>query len=72
MISLKHGDSKPCNINRSLYLMKRLISAQGLDAYFRRADHNKQKSYRFKLLGLLLNIIKKKVFNTLIKLITLL
>jgi hypothetical protein len=42
-ISLKQSDSEPCNISGSPYLIERLISAQGLDAHFGRADHGKRK-----------------------------
>jgi hypothetical protein len=42
-ISLKQGDSEPCNISGSPYSVERLISAQGLEAYFGRADHGKRK-----------------------------
>jgi hypothetical protein len=42
-ISLKHSDLEPCNISGSLYLVERLISAQGLEAYFGRADYGKRK-----------------------------
>jgi hypothetical protein len=43
MISLKQGDSEPCNISGSPYLIEKLISAQGLDAHFRGAHHGKRK-----------------------------
>jgi hypothetical protein len=43
MIALKQGDSEPCNISGSLYLLEKLITAQGLKANFRRADHSKKK-----------------------------
>ena len=42
-ISLKQGDSEPCNISGSPYLIEKLITAQGLNAYFGRADHGKRK-----------------------------
>jgi hypothetical protein len=42
-ISLKQGDSEPCNISGSPYSVERLISAQGIDAHFGRADHSKRK-----------------------------
>jgi hypothetical protein len=43
MISLKQSDSELYNISRSLYSVKRLITAQGLNSYFDRADHRKKK-----------------------------
>ncbi|OBT42915.1 hypothetical protein VE00_07270 [Pseudogymnoascus sp. WSF 3629] len=42
-ISLKQGDSEACNISGSPYLVNKLVSAQGLDAHFGRADHRKRK-----------------------------
>jgi hypothetical protein len=42
-ISLKQGESEPRNISGSPYLIKKLISAQGLDAHFGRPDHGKRK-----------------------------
>ncbi|KAH8591179.1 hypothetical protein B0O99DRAFT_719438 [Bisporella sp. PMI_857] len=42
-ISLKQGDSEPCNISGSPYLIEKLISAQTLDAHFGGADHGKRK-----------------------------
>ncbi|KAH8653952.1 acyl transferase/acyl hydrolase/lysophospholipase [Tricladium varicosporioides] len=42
-ISLKQGDSEPCNISGSPYSIEKLITAQGLNAYFGRADHGKRK-----------------------------
>ena len=43
MISLKQGSSQPYNISGLSYSVKKLISAQGLDAYFGTADHQKRK-----------------------------
>jgi hypothetical protein len=43
IISLKQGDLEPCNISGSPYLIKRLITAQRLDAHFGTADHGKLK-----------------------------
>jgi hypothetical protein len=42
-LSLKQGDSEPCNISGSPYSIERLIIAQGLNAHFGRADHGKRK-----------------------------
>jgi hypothetical protein len=42
-ISLKQGDSDPCHISGSPYMIDKLISAQGFDAHFGRADHRKRK-----------------------------
>ena len=42
-ISLKQDDAEPCNISGSPYQVERLVSAQGLDAYFGRAHHGKRK-----------------------------
>jgi hypothetical protein len=42
-ISLKQGDLEPCNISGSPYLIKRLITIQRLNAYFRTADYGKLK-----------------------------
>ncbi|PVH69548.1 hypothetical protein DL98DRAFT_624539 [Cadophora sp. DSE1049] len=42
-ITLKQGDSEPCNISGSPYLIEKLIIAQGLNAHFGRADHGKRK-----------------------------
>jgi hypothetical protein len=42
-ISLKQGGLEPCNISGSPYLVKRLITAQSLDAHFGTADHGKLK-----------------------------
>jgi hypothetical protein len=42
-VTLKQGDSEPCNISGSTYSVERLISAQELDAHFGRADHGKRK-----------------------------
>jgi len=42
-ISLKQGDSEPCNISGSPYSIEKLITAQGLNAHFGRADHGKRK-----------------------------
>jgi hypothetical protein len=44
MISLKQGDAELCNISGLLYLIDKLISAQGLDAHFGRAYYRKRKS----------------------------
>jgi len=44
IISLKQGDSELCNISRLLYLIGKLILAQGLDTYFRRVYYKKRKS----------------------------
>jgi hypothetical protein len=41
-IFLQEGDSAPCNISGSPFSVDRLISAQGLHAYFGRADHRKR------------------------------
>jgi hypothetical protein len=43
-ISLKQGNTKLYNISRLLYLIDKLISAQGLDAHFGRAHYRKRKS----------------------------
>ncbi|KKY22693.1 putative patatin-like phospholipase [Phaeomoniella chlamydospora] len=42
-ISLKQGDSAPCDISGSPYSIDKLIAAQGLDAYLGTADHRKRK-----------------------------
>jgi hypothetical protein len=42
-ICLQEGDSEPCNISWSPLTIRRLISAQGLDAHFGRADHRKRE-----------------------------
>jgi hypothetical protein len=42
-ITLKQGDSEPCNISGSPYSIEKLITAQGLNAHFGRADHGKRK-----------------------------
>lgn len=42
-IALKQGDSDPCHISGSPYMIDKLISAQGFDAHFGRADHRKRK-----------------------------
>jgi hypothetical protein len=42
-ISLKQDDSEPCNISGSPYSIEKLITAQGLNAHFGRADHGKRK-----------------------------
>jgi hypothetical protein len=42
-ISLKQGDSQPCNISGSPYSIDRLETAQDLNAHFRTADHGKRK-----------------------------
>ena len=42
-ISLKQGDSEPCNISGSPYSIDKLILAQGLNAYFGTADHRKRR-----------------------------
>ncbi|KAF8856244.1 FabD/lysophospholipase-like protein [Acephala macrosclerotiorum] len=42
-ISLKQGDSEPCNISGSPYSVERQILALELDAHFGRADHGKRK-----------------------------
>lgn len=42
-ISLKQGELKTCNISGSPYSVDRLVAAQGLHAYFDRADHRKRK-----------------------------
>jgi hypothetical protein len=43
-ISLKQGDSEPCNISGSPYSIEKLVTAQGLNAHFGRAHHGKRKS----------------------------
>jgi hypothetical protein len=43
IISLKQGDSEPCNISGSPHLIEKLITAQGLNAHFGRADHSNRK-----------------------------
>lgn len=43
-ISLKQGDSEPCNISGSPFSTDKLVSAQGLSAHFGRADHRKRKT----------------------------
>lgn len=42
-ISLKQGDSEPCNISGSPYSIEKLVIAQDLNAHFGRADHGKRK-----------------------------
>jgi len=42
-ICLQEGDSEPCNISWSPLTIRRLVSAQGLDAHFGRADHLKKR-----------------------------
>lgn len=42
-ISLEQGNSEPCNISESPYSIDKLVSAQGLNAYFGTADHRKRK-----------------------------
>ncbi len=42
-ISLKQGESEPCNISGSPYLIEKLILAQGLDAHFGGAHYGKRK-----------------------------
>lgn len=42
-ISLKQGSSQPCNISGSPYSVEKLIVAQGLDAHFGTAEHQKRK-----------------------------
>jgi hypothetical protein len=42
-ISLKQDDSELYNISGSLYSIEKLIVAQGLNAYFGRADYDKRK-----------------------------
>jgi hypothetical protein len=42
-ISLQQGDSEPCNISGSPFSVEKLITAQGLDAHFGRADHGRRK-----------------------------
>jgi hypothetical protein len=42
-ISLKQGDSEPCNISGSPYSIEKLIIAQSLNAYFGRANYSKRK-----------------------------
>jgi hypothetical protein len=42
-IALKQGDSDPCHISGSPYMIDKLISAQGFDAHFGRADHRGRK-----------------------------
>jgi len=42
-ISLKQEELKTCNISGSSYFVDRLVAAQGLHAYFDRADHRKRK-----------------------------
>jgi hypothetical protein len=42
-ITLKQGDSDPCHISGSPYLMDKLISAQGFNNHFGRADHRKRQ-----------------------------
>lgn len=41
-ISLKQGNSEPCDISSSPYSMDNLILAQGLNARFGGADHQKR------------------------------
>jgi hypothetical protein len=43
VISLKQGNSEPCNISGSSYSINKLILAQGLNAHFGTADHRKRK-----------------------------
>ncbi|KAH9204856.1 patatin-like phospholipase-like protein [Leptodontidium sp. 2 PMI_412] len=42
-ITLKQGDSEPCNISGSPHSIEKLIVAQGLNSHFGRADHGKRK-----------------------------
>ena len=42
-ITLRQDDSEPCNISGSPYSIEKLITAQGLNAHFGRADHGKRK-----------------------------
>jgi hypothetical protein len=42
-ISLRQGDSEPCNISGSPYLIEKLVSEQELDAVFGGAHHGKRK-----------------------------
>ncbi|KAI9772432.1 MAG: hypothetical protein M1840_000635 [Geoglossum simile] len=42
-ISLKQDESEPCNISGSPFLIDKLVLAQGLNAFFGRADHRKRK-----------------------------
>jgi hypothetical protein len=41
IISLKQSNLEPCNISGSPYLIKRLITTQDLDTYFRTANYGK-------------------------------
>ena len=38
-----HGDSEPCDISGSGYLIAKLITAQDVNAHSGGADHSKQK-----------------------------
>lgn len=42
-ITLKQGDLEPCNISGSPHSIEKLITAQGLNSHFGRADHGKRK-----------------------------
>jgi hypothetical protein len=42
-ITFKQGNSELCYISRLLYIIEKLISVQGFDIYFGRADYRKQK-----------------------------
>lgn len=42
-LSLKQGNSEPCNISGSPYSIERLISVQGLNAYLGTANHRKRR-----------------------------